>query len=209
MAHLTSDRMLELRYDSAAMDAAETAHLAECSRCHAEWTVLAQLAAEMAVARRSTPSAAARQRYYALFDQVQTTSPLRSLVNQLTALLTFDSRRRPALQGVRSGAALAYRMVLAAGPQTSDAQAEPVEMELMVEPVQATRRITGDLLGLAELERTPALVELTRLEHGEHVEVESSADGRFVFTDVQPGRYQLTVTPLTGAVIVTEAVEIS
>lgn len=73
--------------------------------------------------------------------------------------------------------------------------------------MQATRRITGDLLGLAELERTPALVELARLAHGKHVEVESSADGRFVFTDVQPGRYQLTITPLAGAVVFTEAVE--
>jgi hypothetical protein len=53
------------------------------------------------------------------------------------------------------------------------------------------------------------LVELTRLADDARVEVTSSADGRFIFTDVQPGRYQLTVTPLTGAVIVTEVVEIS
>jgi hypothetical protein len=110
---------------------------------------------------------------------------------------------------VRSGTALAYRLVLAAGPQAAEEQTEPVEMELMIESVQATRRITGDLLGLAELARTPALVELTRLADDARVEVTSSADGRFIFTDVQPGRYQLTVTPLTGAVIVTEVVEIS
>ena len=62
MAHLTSDRMLALQYDSAAMDAAETVHLAECNRCRAEWTALVQLGVEMAVARRSTPSVAARWR---------------------------------------------------------------------------------------------------------------------------------------------------
>ena len=135
--HMNNDQLYTIAFDQVAPDSASAAHLAACAQCRAELERLRQLAAELAVAQRSQPSPAALASYARLFDQVQQQgSRLSQLWQTIVAALAWDSRQQPALQGVRSGGATAYRLLYTT-PQA--------EVELWVEADGRSRRLEGEI----------------------------------------------------------------
>ncbi|HAJ34212.1 MAG TPA: hypothetical protein DCL15_00770 [Chloroflexi bacterium] len=199
--HVSPDELLSLVFDATDLSAAAAHHLETCAHCRQQEAELRLLATDLTIARLSEPGPAALARYQALFAQVQQQpAPLQRLANRLRAVLTWDSRQQPLLQGVRSGGAAVYRQLYAA---------EDVELELMVEPAGSLRRVEGDLI--VEMDAgvdAPALVELLD-SHGEPVySVETDADGIFRIEGVQPGRYQAMITRVHAAPIEVTTLEI-
>jgi len=193
MSHLTDERMTTLAFDLAEPTDHEVAHLQTCAACHRTYDELLALAGELTVAARSQPDAEAMQRYYQLADQVQVQAGgLKTLLREVMAALTWDSRQQVAMQGVRSVAATEYRLLYSA---------DVAEVELMVEIDGARRHIEGELIPLVGGELAPALLQLQRLDDpsptlpgvGIETETETGEGGRFRFQDLQPGRYRLNV----------------
>ena len=201
MTHLTADQLYAIVFDQAAPDTAIADHLALCPACRTELDQLRQMAGDLAVARLSEPSPAALQRYAALFAQVQQRgSRLGEFWQTLRATLAWDSRQQPATQGVRSGAAAGYRLLYTT-PRA--------EVELMVEPGQHSGVLEGDIIELSAGEgATPALVQLLDDTKVATHETEAGADGRFRLENVQPGIYRLLITPVTGAAVEIDPLEI-
>jgi hypothetical protein len=201
MNHLTPDQIYNAAFEPQTLaDAAAAAHLATCTTCQAEIDSLRPLVQELDLARRSAPSPAAMARYAQLFAQVQTRGTLAGrLLETVRAALRWDSRQQPILQGVRSGAAVAYRQLYA----TASA-----ELEIHVEPQQHLFRLQGELMAVDEAQQlAPALVQLAGEAARLHV-TESDADGRFAFAGLARGRYRLTVTPAQGDGLEIDALEI-
>lgn len=199
--HVSPDELLSLVFDATELSAAAARHLATCAHCRRQEAELRLLATDLTIARLSEPGPAALARYQALFDQVQQQpAPLQRLVNRLRAVLTWDSRQQPLLQGVRSGGTTAYRQLYAA---------DDVELELMVEPNGTLRRVEGDLIADADGgHAAPALVELLDRQGAPVYSVETDADGIFRFEGVQPGRYQAVITRAYAAPVEVETLEI-
>jgi len=196
--HLSPDELLSLVFDATA-PAIATEHLATCTQCRQQFAELRELADDLAIARLSTPKPTALARYHALFDQVQRQPNLLTrVVQQVRAVLTWDSRQHPLLQGVRSASANAYRQLYAA---------DGVELELMVEQVGRLRRIEGDLI--VDDGDAPALLELVESDGTSAYAVETEADGIFRLGDVLPGRYRAVITRPHAATIEVEALEIA
>jgi hypothetical protein len=199
-AHVTSDELLALVFDAAEPSAAAASHLATCAHCRQQEAELRLLVTDLTIARLSAPDAAALARYRAIFDQVQHVTPLQRFVNRLRAVLTWDSRQQPLLQGVRSSGATAYRQLYAV---------EDVELELMVEQTGQLRRVDGDLIADAGAgDDAPSLVELLDVRGAPVYSVETDTDGIFRFEGVHPGRYQAVITRAHAATIEVEALEI-
>ncbi len=209
MNHLSDDQLYSLVFDPVRPTQEATIHLEACARCREQLTVLHQLRAELMVARHSQPTAAALQRYNQLFTQVQQPpSALSRVVQQLRATLTWDSRQQPALQGVRNVAATHYRQLYAT------ARAE-IELLVMARTPQR-RELEGDIITLTGQEQvTPALLQLQVLYQDQinneqaSYEVMSDAEGRFRIADVLPGHYQLLITPIQGALLELDDLEIT
>ena len=201
-AHLTLDELINLVFDNANPSTVTASHLASCATCRAEADTLRQLAADLAIAQASSPSADALNRYRSLFTHVQQQpSMLRRMVAQMRAVLTWDSRQQAALQGVRSGAASAYRQLFTA---------DDVEVELMVERNGRGRRIEGDLFADETGGRNePALVELIAPGERAQYATETDAYGLFRFDGIAPGTYRMVVTRAESAAIEIEALEIA
>ncbi len=200
-AHLTLDELYSLVLDDASPSAA-TAHLATCVACRAEADGLRQLASDLTIAQASSPSADALSRYRSLFSHVQQQpSLLRRMAAQMRAVLAWDSRQQVALQGVRSGAATAYRQLYTA---------DDVEVELMVERSGRGRRVEGDLIADEMGGRNEvALVELIAAGDRALYTTETDTHGLFRFDSVTPGTYRMVVTRAESAAIEIEALEIA
>lgn len=200
-AHLTLDELYSLVLDDAAPSAA-AAHLATCAACRAEADGLRQLANDLAIAQASTPSADALSRYQSLFTHVQQQpSLLRRMAAQMRAVLAWDSRQQVALQGVRSGAATAYRQLYTA---------DDVEVELMVERSGRGQRVEGDLIADETGGRNEAaLVELIAAGDRPLYATETDPNGLFRFDGIAPGTYRMVVTRTESAAIEIEALEIA
>lgn len=200
-AHVTPDELLSLVFDAAELSAAAASHLTTCAYCRQQEAELRLLATDLTIARLSEPSPAALTQYQAFFVQVQQQpAPLQRFVNRLRAVLTWDGRQQPLLQGVRSGGATAYRQLYAV---------EAVELELMVEQTGQLRRVEGDLIDDADAgDGAPSLVELLDMRGASVYSVETDADGIFRLEGVHPGRYQAVITRAHAATIEVEALEI-
>jgi hypothetical protein len=199
-AHVSPDELFALVFDAAELSAAAISHLAICAHCRQQEAELRLLATDLTIARLSEPGPTAWAQYRALFDQVQHSTPLQRFVNQLRALLTWDSRQQPLLQGVRSSGATAYRQLYAV---------EDVELELMVEQTGQLRRVDGDLIAAVDVEGgAPSLVELLDARGVSVYSVETDADGIFRLEGVRPGRYQAVITRAHAATIEIEVLEI-
>ncbi len=200
--HLTLDEIYNLALDNVAPTSAIADHLARCASCRQEVARLAQLASDFTLARASIPSPAALNRYQALYTHVQQQpSALRRFAAQVRAVLAWDSRQQVALQGVRSGAATAYRQLY-----TADA----VEVELMVERSGRVRRVEGDLIADETGGRNEAaLVELVDVSNRPAYAAETDPNGLFRFDSVMPGTYRMVVTRAESAAIEIEALEIA
>jgi len=198
MEHLTEDQLYALAFDDAA--SADATHLASCTTCQQTLADLRVFAGELAVARRSQPSAAAMQRYASLFDAVQRQpNPLQQMWRTLRATLAWDSRQQLALQGVRSGAAASYRLLYTA---------PSAEIELLVEPSQGGHQLDGEVAA-EDVAATPALVQLVGGNGALLYETETTDTGRFRLAAVAAGAYTLTVTFAAGDVLTVPALEIT
>lgn len=199
--HVSPDELLSLVFDATELSAAAASHLASCAHCRQQEAELRLLATDLTIARLSEPSPATLARYQALFDQVQQQpAPLQRFVNRLRAVLTWDSRQQPLLQGVRSGGVTVYRQLYTA---------DDIELELMVEPSGPLRRVEGDLIVATDAGNdAPALVELLDRRGAPVYSAETDADGIFRFEGVRPGRYQAVITLARTATIEVEALEI-
>ncbi|HQY93427.1 MAG: carboxypeptidase-like regulatory domain-containing protein [Caldilinea sp.] len=199
--HFSPDELFALAFDATDLTAAAD-HLASCATCRQQVEELQLLATDLTIARLSAPRPAALDRYSALFVNVQQQpSRVQRFVEQMHAVLTWDSRHQPALQGVRSGADAAYRQLYAA---------DEVEVELMVERSGRLRRVEGDLIaGDQERGHEPALVELVDPQNRVVHWVETDADNLFRLEDIAPGMYRAVITRPRAATIVVEALEIA
>lgn len=198
-AHISQDEFFALVFDAAVLPAAAD-HLLHCASCRQQFDDLRQLAADLTIARLSAPEPAALARYRALFAQIQQQpSLLQRTLQRVQALLTWDSRHQPALQGVRSGAASTYRQLYVAGN---------TEMELMVEQAGRLRRLEGDLIAETST-AAPALVELLDAAGAPAYMVETDADGIFRLDEIAPGSYRAVITQADGVMIEIELLEIA
>jgi len=198
--HLSSDELYKLVFDQ--IEPADAGHLADCALCRQQVEELKRLATDLTIARLSQPSSMAIEQYRTLFAFVQKQpSPIQRAVQQIRAVLTWDSRQQPALQGVRSGGANAYRQLYTAGE---------VEIELMIEQVGRLHRIEGDLIdGRPEGNAAPALVELVDQYGVVRYGVESSASGLFRLEHVAAGVYRATITRVDAPMIEVDALEVA
>lgn len=198
-AHISQDEVFALVFDGAVLPAAAD-HLLHCASCRQQVDGLRQLAADLTIARLSEPAPAVLAHYRALFAQIQQQpSMLHRAVQRVQALLTWDSRHQPALQGVRSGAANTYRQLYVA---------DDTELELMVEQAGRLRRLEGDLIAETAA-GAPALVELLDAAGALVYTAETDADGIFRLDEVAPGSYRAVITEANGAVLEIEPLEIA
>ena len=197
--HLSANELYSLVFDQ--IEPSDAGHLAHCALCRQQVEELQQLATDLTIARLSQPEPAAIAHYRSLFSHVQKApSPLQRAIQQIRAVLTWDSRLQPALQGVRSAGANAYRQIY---------PAEDVDIELMVERVGRLCRIEGDLIdGRSEGKTAPALVELLDPQGVARYSVESSASGLFRLEHVAAGIYSAVITRVDAPVIEVDALEI-
>lgn len=227
MQHLRNEQFYRHVFDRETFSVTDSNHLGDCARCQSALAAVRHLAQELAIARRSQPSPEQRTQYYQFFQQVQSRRPdgwTSRLIQQVRMTLALDSRQRPAMQGVRSGAVQSYRLLYSA---------DPADVELLVEPQAQGRRVEGDLLPLDVVRLAmPALIELwmtdstpfampaavtsnasTSPAHtsGSMAQqaVESDSLGRFHLEDVAPGRYDLYITPAAGPLLQIQGVAIT
>ncbi len=71
MAHITEETLYHQLLDGHTLSAAEAQHLVECAVCQAQWAAVQTFGRELQIAKASTPSSAALNRYFGFFDQVE------------------------------------------------------------------------------------------------------------------------------------------
>ena len=206
--HMDEMRLVAFALDGETLTPAEAVHVEGCAICRGQIAQLRTLGAELALARRSQPSAAALARYAALFDaQPQgVQSWLGAARDWLAAQLAFDSRGQGVTAGVRSAATASYRLLYAA---------DDVEIEMMVERSNGTRRLVGEVLRVGDEAAADdlgrSLVQLLPLTDGAAAETEAESDdqGRFHLVGVTPGRYSMVVMTADGRTVTVEALELT
>lgn len=200
-AHLSIEQLEQHIWDGVQLAAGASSHLAICPRCQQELARLRNLAAELVIARRSQPSAAALARYQQLFTSM-TPQPsyLDRLVTWVQAQLVWDGRRQLAVQGARSAARPSYRLIYAS--TTSD-------VELLVTPYPTTFGIEGEFLVAGNTLSTRALIQLEPQSQSDIThETETTNGGRFRLDHVAPGRYTLWITPEQGSALEIRGLEL-
>jgi hypothetical protein len=201
MMHLDPEQLYTSVFDHAPLGAEDEQHLAACPACRQSLADLRELAAELATARASQPSLVALDHYYELFTQVRPVAARGlALWRRLTALLAWDSRQQPALQGVRSvGASNAFRLLYAT---------EQAEVEILVEPEGHLFRTQGEIVTLDDLAMTPALIQWFDAGGTVRYETESDPSGLFSLRNIVPGTYRLSIVSAASDIIEIEALEI-
>lgn len=200
MRHLADDRIDVLAADADAATPAEVEHLTTCAECHTKLTELRALLDDLHLYAQATPAPATLARYHALADALEPApSKLSALWQSVTAALAWDSRRQTA-GAVRSGALSDYRLLYTT---------PLVDIELMVSPVNAGRRIEGEFIPQEQAASPLAMIELEPVDAENGHTVTTRADGRFRLDAVAPGTYRMTVVPAHGQLHVIEQLEIS
>jgi hypothetical protein len=206
MMHLPPYLLFAVAFDSQPLESDAEQHLAVCDACRQDLKDLRALAQELSVMRASQPSAAALDRYYAAQAHIQQQpSRLATVWRSITAILAWDSRQQPALQGVRSGAgSAAYRLLYAT---------EQAEVELLIEPEGRAFRTQGEIIANGELQAadtplTPALIQWIDPKGDVRYETESDASGLFSLRNIAPGTYRLSIVSAASDIIEIEALEI-
>lgn len=204
MNHIPVEYLYSHLLEQALLPPADASHLATCSECQAHLAQLQHLLRELHIARLSAPGIHVLARYRQLFAQVpQQPGVLTRLANRLRAQLTWDSRQQPALQGLRNAGTPHYRQLYAT---------EGAEIELMIaNRFSHQRTLEGDIITLAGAEPlVPALVQLTQAtEQARTYEAQSDEQGRFQVEHVEPGHYQLLITPTHGTLLEINDLEIT
>lgn len=163
MAHISEDTLYHRLLDSGTLSADEEQHLADCAACQAQWAVMQMLGRELQIAKASTPSPAALNRYFQFFDQVeQALSFAQRFTAFITAQLQWDGRQQPAWQGVRNTQVASYRLLYGA---------KQVEIELLVAPREGRFQIEGEVVPLTEPSTLlPARCELQDMRSAETID---------------------------------------
>lgn len=204
MNHIPVEYLHSYVLDRAPLTPRDAVHLAACGECQAHLAALQQLLSELRIARQSKPAPQILNQYHRLFAHVpQQPGLVQRLVSQLRAQLTWDSRQQPALQGLRHTTSPHYRQLYAT---------EGAEIELMVaNRFGHQRTVEGDIITLAGYDPlAPALVQLANAANQQLIyEVQSDEQGRFHVEQVDPGHYQLTITPTQGALLAIDDLEIT
>lgn len=202
MAHISEDTLYHRLLDSGTLSADEEQHLADCAACQAQWAVMQMLGRELQIAKASTPSPAALNRYFQFFDQVeQALSFAQRFTAFITAQLQWDGRQQPAWQGVRNTQVASYRLLYGA---------KQVEIELLVAPREGRFQIEGEVVPLTEPSTLlPARCELQDMRSAETIDTtECQVSGRFHLGNVPTGRYRLCFVPVSGPMIVIDELEL-
>ena len=207
MTHLPPHLLYYHAFDAAPLASEAEQHLAACAACRDALADLQTLAHELAVLRASQPSAAAMDRYYAAQAHIQRQpSRLVAAWRSITAILAWDSRLQPALQGVRSGAGnTGYRLLYAT---------QGAEVELLIEPEGRAFRTQGEIIASGEsaaddASLTPALIQWIDPQGDVRYETESDASGLFSLRNIAPGTYRLSIVSAASDTIEIEALEIT
>jgi hypothetical protein len=201
MSHLAPEQLYAAVFDHSPLPAEAVQHLAQCEPCRRAQAELQALAQELAVSRAAAVAPAALDHYAGFFSQIQQSpARLNALWRSVTALLTWDSRQQPALQGVRSAAAAGYRLLYAGAG---------AEVELLVEGEGSLFRVQGEIMPPDGEELSPALVQWFDHTGNLQYEAEAGADGQFALRGVQAGGYRLTILTASGDSIEIEALEIA
>lgn len=201
MSHLLSDQLYAAVFDRTPLPEAAAQHLAHCPACRRSYDALAALAQELAVGRAAAAPPALLDRYAALFAQVQQSpDTLATIWRSFTALLTWDSRQQPALQGVRSAAAGAYRLLYTANG---------AEIELLVEGDGHLFQVQGEIVAAEGANLGPALIQWFTPDRELRYETTSSADGQFALRGLQRGLYHVAILPAAGVSIEIQRLEIA
>lgn len=201
MSHLLPDQLYAAVFDRTPLPEEAAQHLAQCPACRHSRDALAALAQELAVGRASAAPPALIDRYADLFAQVmQSPNSLTTAWRSFTALLTWDSRQQSALQGVRSAAAGAYRLLYTANG---------AEIELLVEGDGHLYQVQGEILGSGSGDLGPALIQWFTPDRELRYETTSSASGQFALRGLQRGLYYVTILPALGAGIEIQRLEIA
>lgn len=202
MAHLNEETFYQQLWDGNGLSADEEQHLAGCAACQAQWAAVQMLGQELQIAKASTPSSAALNRYFHFFDQVeQALSVAQRFTAFITAQLQWDGRRQPTWQGVRNTQVASYRLLYGA---------KQVEIELLVAPREGRFQIEGEVVPLTEpTTLLPARCELQDMRSAETINTtECQASGRFHLSNVPTGRYRLCFVPTSGPTIVIDELEL-
>lgn len=202
MAHLNEETFYQQLWDGNGLSADEEQHLAGCAACQAQWAAVQMLGQELQIAKASTPSSAALNRYFHFFDQVeQALSVAQRFTAFITAQLQWDGRRQPTWQGVRNTQVASYRLLYGA---------KQVEIELLVAPREGRFQIEGEVVPLTEpTTLLPARCELQDMHSAETINTtECQASGRFHLSNVPTGRYRLCFVPTSGPTIVIDELEL-
>ncbi|MCB0062877.1 MAG: hypothetical protein KDE19_12215 [Caldilineaceae bacterium] len=205
-AHLTEEQLLAIAFDASTSSATERDHLAQCPACQATVRVYQALDRELLVAKLSQLSAAAQERYQALFAtaRVNATSiadRFAQFADAVKASVMWNGHARLATGGVRNASTTSYRMLYGT---------ELAEIELMIEPVGHGFRIEGELLPLQSPEAIlPIWLELYQVAGSVRFSGESDSEGRFHIPPMEPGAYMLYLLPPQGTPMLIDTLELA
>jgi hypothetical protein len=201
MNHLAPDQLYAAVFDRNPLPEEAARHLAHCPACRRAHDELAALAHELAVARAGAATPAMLDRYTSLFAYVQQgPGELGSLWRSFVALLTWDSRQQPALQGVRSAAAGSYRLLYTA---------QGTEIEVLVEGDGHLFQVQGEIVAQEGVNLGPALIQWFTPDGDLRYETTTGEDGQFALRGLQRGHYRVAILPAAGAGIEINRLEIA
>ncbi len=213
--HLTEEQLFGVAFSVSPLSAIESAHLAACTLCQTQLAKVQLLSRELAVAKWSEPSTAAKERYAALFEtaRTNTATPLTAINSWLGALaetvkasVMWNGRDQLLAQGVRNASTASYRLLYST---------EQAEIELLIEPVAGHFKVEGELLPMQqEGQILPVLLELYEgplsAPAGSAIfSGESDDEGRFHIPPMPAGAYSLCLVPPQGAIIVVDPLELA
>jgi hypothetical protein len=206
MTHLDPGILYSAALNAEPLGGEAADHLAGCEECGAALAELQGIARDLTVMRTYEPAPAALERYYATFAHVQQQPEgLVALWRSFKAMLVWDSRQEPALQGIRGGiSGTSFRLLYAT---------DQAEVEMLVEPEGRFFRTQGEIIAQEDDETpagalTPALIQWIDSEGRVRYETESDVRGLFSQRNIMPGTYRLSIVSAVSPMIEIEALEI-
>jgi hypothetical protein len=201
MSHIAPDQLYAAVFDRRPLPEEAAQHMAQCAACRRAYGELAALASELAVGRSGAVSPVILERYAALFPHIrQNPALLDTLRRSFTALLTWDSRQQPALQGVRSAVTAAYRLLYTAAG---------AEIELLVESDGHLFQVQGEIVAQEGAIQGPTLIQWFTPDGDLRYEMEAGEDGQFALAGLERGHYRLVILPASGPGIDIQQLEIA
>ncbi len=203
--HLTEEQLIAVAVEDLLPTPLESTHLADCVACQERLAVYQSMARELLIAKASTVSTAAQERYIALFQSPQENRAgiadrLVQLADAVKASIMWNGHARLAMDGVRSASATSYRMLYGT---------DFAEIELLIEPAGSGFNIEGELVPLQAPERLlPVALEVHRGQGNVLFQGESDEEGRFQIPAMNAGTYSLFLIPVNGKAVLIDKLEL-